>query len=145
MEPPTTKRWTPCSWRCAAPPHTETLQRADIHAARATHAKDPANADNVIWLARRYGYAGQDREAIKVLTEGIHSGDASGLVPSSFRILRHVLDRLEDMREDLNHNDFADDVNGAKKGMDLHNEAKKRIHKMPVETIDSMGQRLLQR
>ena len=49
------------------------------------------------------------------------------------------------MREDLNHNDFADDVNGAKKGMDLHNEAKKRIHKMPVETIDSMGQRLLQR
>ena len=56
-----------------------------------------------------------------------------------------LLDRLEDMREDLNHNDFADDVNGAKKGMDLHNEAKKRIHKMPVETIDSMGQRLLQR
>jgi acetylornithine deacetylase/succinyl-diaminopimelate desuccinylase-like protein len=26
----------------------------------------------------------------------VHSGDASGLVPSSFRILRHVLDRLED-------------------------------------------------
>ena len=26
----------------------------------------------------------------------MHSGDASGLVPSSFRILRHVLDRLED-------------------------------------------------
>ena len=26
-----------------------------------------------------------------------------------------LLDRLEDMREDLNHNDFADDVNGAKK------------------------------
>ncbi len=49
------------------------------------------------------------------------------------------------MREDLNNNDFADDVNGAKKGMDLHNEAKKRINKMPVETIDSMGQRLLQR
>ncbi|WP_425256672.1 M20 family metallopeptidase [Rubrivivax sp. RP6-9] len=33
---------------------------------------------------------------VEVLTEGIHSGDASGLVPSSFRILRHVLDRLED-------------------------------------------------
>jgi len=31
-----------------------------------------------------------------VLTEGIHSGDASGLVPSSFRIIRQVLDRLED-------------------------------------------------
>ena len=35
---------------------------------------------------------------VEVLTEGIHSGDASGLVPSSFRILRHVLDRLEDSR-----------------------------------------------
>ena len=33
---------------------------------------------------------------VEILTEGIHSGDASGLVPSSFRILRHVLDRLED-------------------------------------------------
>lgn len=33
---------------------------------------------------------------VEVLTEGIHSGDASGLVPSSFRIMRQVLDRLED-------------------------------------------------
>ncbi len=33
---------------------------------------------------------------VQVLDEGIHSGDASGVVPSSFRILRHVLDRLED-------------------------------------------------
>ncbi|MDM7462988.1 MAG: M20/M25/M40 family metallo-hydrolase [Tepidimonas taiwanensis] len=33
---------------------------------------------------------------VDILTEGVHSGDASGLVPSSFRILRHVLDRLED-------------------------------------------------
>ena len=56
-----------------------------------------------------------------------------------------LLDRMEDMREDLNHNDFADDVNGAKKSMDLHNESKKKIHKVPVENIDAMGQRLLQR
>ena len=33
---------------------------------------------------------------VEVLTEGIHSGAHSGVVPSSFRILRHVLDRLED-------------------------------------------------
>ncbi len=33
---------------------------------------------------------------VEILTEGVHSGDASGLVPSSFRILRQVLDRLED-------------------------------------------------
>ena len=35
---------------------------------------------------------------VEILTEGVHSGDSSGLVPSSFRILRHVLDRLEDSR-----------------------------------------------
>ena len=33
---------------------------------------------------------------VEILTEGVHSGDASGLVPSSFRILRQLLDRLED-------------------------------------------------
>jgi acetylornithine deacetylase/succinyl-diaminopimelate desuccinylase-like protein len=33
---------------------------------------------------------------VEVLTEGVHSGDASGVVPSSFRVLRQVLDRLED-------------------------------------------------
>ena len=35
---------------------------------------------------------------VEILTEGIHSGDASGLVPSSFRVLRQVLDRLEDSK-----------------------------------------------
>ena len=33
---------------------------------------------------------------VEVLTEGVHSGDASGLVPSSFRIARILLDRVED-------------------------------------------------
>ncbi len=33
---------------------------------------------------------------VKVLKEGVHSGDASGIVPSSFRILRQLLDRIED-------------------------------------------------
>lgn len=33
---------------------------------------------------------------VQVLTEGVHSGDASGVVPSSLRILRQLLDRLED-------------------------------------------------
>lgn len=35
---------------------------------------------------------------VEILTEGVHSGDASGVVPSSFRIMRQVLDRLEDSR-----------------------------------------------
>ncbi|MGH8224180.1 MAG: M20 family metallopeptidase [Woeseiaceae bacterium] len=33
---------------------------------------------------------------VDVLTEGVHSGGASGIVPSSFRILRQLLSRLED-------------------------------------------------
>jgi acetylornithine deacetylase/succinyl-diaminopimelate desuccinylase-like protein len=33
---------------------------------------------------------------VEVLTEGVHSGDASGIVPSSFRIIRMILERLED-------------------------------------------------
>jgi acetylornithine deacetylase/succinyl-diaminopimelate desuccinylase-like protein len=33
---------------------------------------------------------------VKVLTEGVHSGAASGIVPSSFRILRSLLSRIED-------------------------------------------------
>jgi acetylornithine deacetylase/succinyl-diaminopimelate desuccinylase-like protein len=35
---------------------------------------------------------------VEVLTEGVHSGDASGVVPSSFRIARALLDRVEDPR-----------------------------------------------
>lgn len=33
---------------------------------------------------------------VQVLEEGVHSGDASGVVPSSFRILRELLSRLEE-------------------------------------------------
>ena len=35
---------------------------------------------------------------VEILTEGVHSGDASGIVPSSFRISRQLLSRLEDER-----------------------------------------------
>src|ERR1051325_3055631 len=33
---------------------------------------------------------------VDVLTEGVHSGDASRIVPDSFRVIRLLLDRLED-------------------------------------------------
>ena len=33
---------------------------------------------------------------VEVLEEGVHSGDASGVVPSSFRVARQLLSRLED-------------------------------------------------
>jgi acetylornithine deacetylase/succinyl-diaminopimelate desuccinylase-like protein len=34
--------------------------------------------------------------SVRVLTEGVHSGDASGVVPSSFRLFRQLLSRIED-------------------------------------------------
>ncbi len=33
---------------------------------------------------------------VDVLDEGVHSGDASGIVPDSFRVARRLLDRIED-------------------------------------------------
>ncbi|HTX63349.1 MAG TPA: M20/M25/M40 family metallo-hydrolase [Acidimicrobiales bacterium] len=36
--------------------------------------------------------------SVQVLTEGVHSGSAGGIVPTSFRLLRLLLDRLEDPR-----------------------------------------------
>src|SRR6202012_3230742 len=33
---------------------------------------------------------------VSLLTEGVHSGDGSGVVASSFRVLRQLLARLED-------------------------------------------------
>ena len=35
---------------------------------------------------------------VRILTEGVHSGDAGGVVPSSFRIARSLLDRIDDSR-----------------------------------------------
>src|SRR5699024_2458737 len=33
---------------------------------------------------------------VDILTEGVHSGTASGIVPSSFRLARQILSRIED-------------------------------------------------
>ncbi|MBA3056846.1 MAG: M20 family metallopeptidase [Gammaproteobacteria bacterium] len=49
-----------------------------------------------LWLTSSLRGMASGTLRVDVLTEGVHSGDASGLVPSSFRVLRHLLDRLED-------------------------------------------------
>ena len=49
-----------------------------------------------LWLTTSLrGLAGGTLK-VEVLEEGVHSGDASGIVPSSFRILRSLISRLED-------------------------------------------------
>ena len=49
-----------------------------------------------LWLTTSLRGMASGTLKVEVLTEGVHSGAASGVVASSFRILRHVLDRLED-------------------------------------------------
>ncbi|TAL73719.1 MAG: M20/M25/M40 family metallo-hydrolase [Burkholderiaceae bacterium] len=49
-----------------------------------------------LWLTTSLRGLASGTLKVEILTEGVHSGDASGLVPSSFRIMRQVLDRLED-------------------------------------------------
>jgi acetylornithine deacetylase/succinyl-diaminopimelate desuccinylase-like protein len=49
-----------------------------------------------LWLTTSLrGLAGGNLR-VQVLQEGVHSGDASGVVASSFRVLRQILSRLED-------------------------------------------------
>jgi len=51
-----------------------------------------------LWLTTSLRGMASGTLKVEILTEGVHSGDASGLVPSSFRIMRQVLDRLEDSK-----------------------------------------------
>ena len=51
-----------------------------------------------LWLTTSLRGNGGGVLKVEVLTEGVHSGDASGLVPSSFRVMRELLDRLEDSK-----------------------------------------------
>src|ERR1700724_630776 len=49
-----------------------------------------------LWLTTSFGGLPSGTLTVRVLDEGVHSGDASGVVPSSFRILRRLLSRLEE-------------------------------------------------
>jgi len=49
-----------------------------------------------LWLTTSLRGIAMGNLTVRVLEEGVHSGDASGIVPSSFRVLRGLLSRLED-------------------------------------------------
>src|SRR6266511_227805 len=51
---------------------------------------------------------------VEVLSEGVHSGAASGIVPSSFRIARQLLSRIEDERTGALVRDFHVEVPSAR-------------------------------
>lgn len=58
---------------------------------------DSGSADfNRLWVTSSLrGYV-EFQLTVKVLTEGVHSGNSSGIVPSSFRIMTQLLNRVED-------------------------------------------------
>jgi acetylornithine deacetylase/succinyl-diaminopimelate desuccinylase-like protein len=66
---------------------------------------------------------------VNVLTEGVHSGDAGGVVPSSFRVARQLLDRIDDSRtgvvkpEGFNCAIPAERVTQAKQAADILGES----------------------
>ena len=51
-----------------------------------------------LWMTNSLRGMAAGELRVDVLTQGVHSGDASGVVPSSMRIMRQLLDRLEDSR-----------------------------------------------
>jgi len=72
------------------------------------------------------GLAGGELRA-QVLTEGVHSGDASGIVASSFRVIRTLLSRLEDERS------------GAIKPMDFHADIPPDRRRQAQATSSALG------
>ncbi len=51
---------------------------------------------DTLWLTTSLrGLAAADVR-VDIVSEGLHSGSAGGVVPSTFRIIRHLLDRIED-------------------------------------------------
>ncbi|TDJ31566.1 MAG: M20/M25/M40 family metallo-hydrolase [Gammaproteobacteria bacterium] len=49
-----------------------------------------------LWLTTSLRGMAAGHLTVELISEGVHSGDASGIVPSSFRVIRQLLSRLED-------------------------------------------------
>ncbi|XP_028171767.1 triple functional domain protein-like, partial [Ostrinia furnacalis] len=56
-----------------------------------------------------------------------------------------LIDRLDDLQEDVARADFADDVTGARRAIDAHADISKRLAKVPVDELEAQGERVLQR
>ncbi len=70
---------------------------------------------------------------VEVLTEGVHSGDASGIVPSSFRIARAQLARIEDA------------ASGAILPAAFHAEIPEERERQAAQTAQILGRRVYER
>ena len=79
-------------------PYVDTLKKRLGDVALVVCLDSGAGNYDQLWLTTSLRGMGGGVLKVEVLSEGVHSGDASGVVPSSFRIMRQVLDRLEDSK-----------------------------------------------
>ena len=56
-----------------------------------------------LWLTTSLRGFAMGNLRVETVTEGVHSGDASGIVPSSFRVARQLLSRIEDQETGVIH------------------------------------------
>jgi acetylornithine deacetylase/succinyl-diaminopimelate desuccinylase-like protein len=78
------------------PPYLEVLNERLGNVSLVVCLDSGAGNYDQLWLTTSLRGMVSGTLRVEVLTEAIHSGAHSGVVPSSFRILRHLLDRLED-------------------------------------------------
>lgn len=82
-----------------------------------------------LWLTRSLRGVVQATLTVSILDKAVHSGIASGVVPSSFRIMRVLLDRLEDaatgriLLPEMNPEIPTECVTAAKELAELNSEA----------------------
>ncbi|EDV95637.1 GH15671 [Drosophila grimshawi] len=69
--------------------------------------------------------------------------DARVAIEDFFWQAGDMADRIDDLQEDLNRNDFAEDVSLARHAIDHHNEMRKKITKLPIEDLDMQANKLL--
>jgi tetratricopeptide (TPR) repeat protein len=75
------------------PAEMRSALEANLAAAEAEHAKNPANEEAIIWLGRRQAYLWRYRDAIATYSKGL------ALHPNSFRLYRHRGHRYITVRE----------------------------------------------
>ena len=75
------------------PPEVKARLEANLAATTRDFIKDPDNADNILWLGRRFGYMSRFQEAIVVFSRGVAK------FPNDARFLRHRAHRYVSTRQ----------------------------------------------
>jgi acetylornithine deacetylase/succinyl-diaminopimelate desuccinylase-like protein len=86
-----------------------------------------------LWLTTSLRGIAAGTLTVRVLTEGVHSGDASGIVPSSFRLMRGLLSRIED------------EATGAIRLQDLYVQIPPQRIEQAKEAARVLGERVIDR